>query len=187
MPFRSIPSFPSLDRFSTSFWSAVEPRSPRSSIMSIQPPARPTPRTGGGPKIAMLASGMAWPQLASQLVHDGFVIEVGRGGLLLQAPEPPPPVLDRECEPAGIRPVLELIERDEHRAEVRPERVQEQRLAGESHGGRHAGSPGGDLTDLPHDPLGPLERGRVRKLDVDQHVAHVLRGDEASRRARGTC
>ena len=40
-------------------------------------------------------------ELTSQLVHDGFVIEIRRGGLLLQPQPPAYPVLDGECEPSG--------------------------------------------------------------------------------------
>ena len=36
-----------------------------------------------------------------------------------------------------------------------------------------------DLLDLAHDRVGPLERGGVGKLDVDQEIALVLGGREA--------
>ena len=43
---------------------------------------------------------------------------------------------------------------------------------------------GGDLVDLTDDLLGALQRGRVGKLNVDQHITHVLRGDKTARRDR---
>ena len=81
-------------------------------------------------------------------------------------------------------PLVEGVECDEHRAEVRPERVQENRLAADPHRG-------GDTRDFVRDPIDPvdhglcaLESGRVGELDVDQQVTHVLRWDEAARRPR---
>ena len=50
---------------------------------------------GRGPEESDVGFGNLPAESTAQLVHDDFVIEVGHRMLLLQAPEPPPPVLDR--------------------------------------------------------------------------------------------
>ena len=79
--------------------------------------------------------------------------------------------------------LLELLERDEHRAEIRPEGVEQERLARDTYRGGNALGLDGDFADPPDDRLRSFQRGRVGQLDVDQHVAHVLRRDEPARRA----
>src|SRR5947207_2604163 len=49
-----------------------------------------------------------------------------------------------------LQPVLEIIQHDEHRAEVRRVRVQQDRLAGNGHGMAYAFGIACDLFDLPH-------------------------------------
>ena len=79
------------------------------------------------------------------------------------------------------RPLVERIEHDEHRAEVRAVGLLHEGIAG--HGDRvgHAGRVAGDLVDLRPALLGPLQRGGVGQLDADDDPALVLLRDEARR------
>ena len=62
--------------------------------------------------------------------------------------------------------------------------VVRKRFPGDADGVGHAGDAAGDLVDLGQDRVGPLHRGGVGQLDVDEQVALILRGDKAGRRAR---
>ena len=90
----------------------------------------------------------------------------------------------RRSDSSGERR-LELVEDDEHRAEIRAEGVEQKRLA------RNAlayarfpewlwrSSRSASMTSLR-----ALDRGRVGQLHVDEQIAHVLRRDETLGRGR---
>ena len=51
----------------------------------------------------------------------------------------------------------------------------QKRFPGDADGVGHAGDAAGNLVDLGQDRVGPLHRGGVRQLDVDEQIALVLR------------
>ena len=78
--------------------------------MIMKPPARPTPRTGGGPKTAIIGVVDLRGNCSRKLVGDRLVVEVAAS-----------------CRSS------KSLEGHEHRAEIRPEGVEQQRLPGDAH------------------------------------------------------
>ncbi len=82
------------------------------------------------------------------------------------------------------RPLLERLQAEEHRRQVGAVGGREKRFPGDANGVGHAGDGAGNFVDFGQDFIGPLHRGAVRQLDVDEQIALILHGDEAGRRAR---
>src|SRR6185369_17530945 len=80
--------------------------------------------------------------------------------------------------------LLEGLRSDEDRAGIGAVRPRRAREAGEGDGEVDARSIEDHLARLLDHGVRALERGAVRKLDRDDQVAHVLRGDEAGRDVR---
>ena len=83
---------------------------------------------------------------------------------------------------SGFLPLVEGVQHDEHRGEIRAVGLQQKRTAREGHRVGDAGRPAGDLLDLGDDRFGALQRRRVGQLDVHDQPALVLLRNEAGRR-----
>ena len=119
-------SFPLATRLSVCCCSSTRPRSPRSSTMILKPPARPRPDTAGGGKTFTSASGTS---AANRLRSVAMMASAVRSGDL---------------------PLVEIVENDEHRAEVRAIGAEHERVAGDGIHVLDAGRFHDDLLDRGH-------------------------------------
>ena len=111
--------------------------------------------------------------------HGGKDAHAGAGNLGGE------PLRQRGGDLLAIQPrllaVLEIVEDDEHRAEVRGVDLEGERHPRHRQGVPHPGSAVANLLHVVGDRPRPLRRGGVRRLQADHQVAHVLRRDEALR------
>ena len=80
--------------------------------------------------------------------------------------------------------VVEFVEDDEHRAQIGPDGIQNERLPGNSDRVDDALCGECPLLDAFERGDRSLERGRIGQLHVDDQIAFVLRGDESCRNVR---
>ena len=129
--------------------------SPRSSTISLNPPAVPSPSMGGALKTLISPP--------RDFSAEGRLQPAGNH------------VVGKPLSDAGMK----IVEHQVHRAEVGGVGVEQNRLAGNRHRVLDARRFVGDLFDPLHDLLRALHGGRVGKLHVDQQVAFVLRRNES--------
>ena len=86
-------------------------------------------------------------------------------------------------DPVGRKflPVVEVVEHQIHRREVRGVCPQDDRLPGNTDGVVDPGGLRGDLFDSRDGPGGAFQRRRIGQLNVDQQIPLVLRRDETRR------
>ena len=86
---------------------------------------------------------------------------------------------DGLAEKVGIAPLFIGPEIDEQGSEIRPRRVEDERLADDAGGVPNPRRVFGNGLDLPHHLVGPFHGGGIGKLHVDHQITHVLRGNES--------
>ena len=150
-------SLPCCMRLSVCACRAAGPSLLRSSIMTRKPPAVARPRTGGGPKHDRHASSTSSESRRWSVATIASAVS---------------------CRLAAL---VERLEHDEHRAQVRTVGAQHERQAGDADRMGDAFGCADDVVGVGHRRVGPLQRGRVGKLDRHEQIALVLVGNEADR------